>query len=135
MALAQQLSRVGRYQEARPVFERVLQLEPGQPEASLGLADGLQKAGEQEAAVEAYGVAMNYRSTTLAARLGSARSLVSLKRLEQARRMLEEGLGSHASEPSLHLELSRVYARLGLTDLAAREAQLVNQLKAAESKP
>ncbi len=135
MALAQQLSRVGRYQEARPVFERVLQLEPGQPEASLGLADGLQKAGEQEAAVEAYRDAMNYRSTTLAARLGSARSLVSLKRLEQARRMLEEGLGSHASEPSLHVELSRVYARLGLTDLAAREAQLVNQLKAAESQP
>jgi predicted Zn-dependent protease len=133
--LAQQLARVGRYQEARPVFERVLKLEPGQPEASLGLADVLQKAGDHEAAVEAYRVALNYRSTTLAARLGSARSLVSLKRLEEARRMLEDGLGSHGSEPSLRLELSRVYARLGLTDLAAREAQFMNQLKAAESKP
>jgi len=135
MAFAQQLARAGRYQDARPVFERVLQLEPGQPEASLGLADTLQKAGEQDAAVEAYRVALNYRSTTLAARLGAARSLASLKRLEQARQMLEEGLGSHASDPSLRLELSRVYGRLGLTDLAAREAQIVNELKAAGSKP
>jgi tetratricopeptide (TPR) repeat protein len=135
MALAQQLARAGRYQEAQPVFERVLQLEPGQPEASLGLADALQKAGNHEAAIQAYRTALDYRSTTLAARLGSARSLVSLKRLEQARQMLEDGLGSHASEPSLRLELSRVYARLGLADLAAREAQFMNNLKALESKP
>ena len=135
MALAQQLARAGRYQEARPVFARVLQLEPGQPEASLGLADALQKAGDHDAALEAYGVALNYQSTSLAARLGSARSLISLKRLDASRRMLEDGLDRHASEPSLRLELSRVYARLGLTDLAAREALVVKQLKTPEVKP
>ena len=135
MALAQQLARAGKYQEARPVFARVLQLEPGQPEASLGLADALQKAGDHDAALAAYLVALDYRSTSLAARLGSARSLLSLKRLEESRRMLEDGLNSHASEASLRLELSRVYARLGLTDLAAREAQVVKQLKTPEVKP
>ena len=135
MALAQQLARSGLYQEARPVFARVLQLEPGHPEASLGLADALQKAGDHEAALVAYFVALNYRSTSLAARLGAARSLLSLKRFEESRQMLEAGLNSHASEASLHLELSRVYARLGLTDLSAREAQVVKELKTPELKP
>lgn len=135
MALAQQLARVGRYQEAGPVFEKVLALNPGQPEASLGLGDVRQKAGDHARAIEAYRVALDYRSTTLAARLGAARSLAGLKRFEEARQLLEAGLASHASEPTLRLELSRIYARLGLSDLAAREAQVVNQLKAEKSKP
>lgn len=134
MALAQQLARLGRYQESGPVFEQVLALEPGHPEASLGLGDVRQKAGDHAAAVEAYRVAIDFRATTLAARLGAARSLGSLKRYDEARRLLEDGLGNHAGELSLHLELSRIYARLGLADLAAREAQSVDQLKAAEAK-
>ncbi len=134
MALAQQLARVGRYQEAKPVFERVLQLEAGQPEASLGLGDALQRSGEHEAAIAAYRVALDYRTTTLAARLGSARSLVSVKRFEEARRMLEDGLASFAAEASLHQELSRVYARLGLNELAAREVELVKRLRESALK-
>lgn len=135
MAWAQQLARAGRYQEARPVFQKILQLVPGQPEATLGLADAQQKAGEHEAAVEHYRTAVAHPATSLPARLGAARSLVSLKRLDEARRILEEGLTNHAGDPTLRLELSRVYTRLGLTEQAAREVQMVNQLKAAESKP
>jgi tetratricopeptide (TPR) repeat protein len=134
MALAQQLARVGRYQEAKPVFERVLQLEAGQPEASLGLGDALQRSGEHEAAIAAYRVALDYRTTTLAARLGSARSLVAVKRLADARGMLEDGLASFAAEAALYQELSRVYARLGLDELAARAAESVKRLREAESK-
>jgi len=71
----------------------------------------------------------------LAARLGLARSLVAMRQLPEARQVLEDGLASHGSEPMLRLELSRVYARMGLADLAAREAEVVQQLKAAETKP
>src|SRR5262249_47041096 len=35
MAVAQQLVRLGKYREARPAFEEVLKLIPGQPEAEL----------------------------------------------------------------------------------------------------
>jgi len=59
MAVAQQLARLGRYQEARPAFEETLKLAPGQNEAELGLADVLQKAGEHEAALEHYRAAGN----------------------------------------------------------------------------
>lgn len=135
MALAQQLARVGKYQDAKPVFARVLQLEAGQPEASLGLGDALQRSGEHEEAIAAYRVALDYRATTLAARLGSARSLVAVKRFEEARRILEGGLANFDREASLHQELSRVYARLGLNELAAREAEAVKRMREAEQKP
>ena len=135
MALAQQLARAGRYEEARPVFLRVLALEPGQPEAALGLGDAMQRGGDHAAALEAYRPALLYRSTTLAARLGSARSLVALRRLDDARKLLEEGLAGYSSASALRLELSRVYARLGLTVMAEREAEEVHRLKAGESKP
>jgi tetratricopeptide (TPR) repeat protein len=135
MALAQQLARAGRYEQAQPVFTRVLELEPGQPEAALGLADTLQRGGDHAAAVEAYRPALQYRSTTLAARLGSARSLVALRRLDDARKMLEEGLPDHAAASALRLELSRVYARLGLTEMAEREAQAVQQLRERGDRP
>lgn len=134
MALAQQLARAGRYAEARPAFARVLELDPGQPEAALGLADTLQRTGDHAAAVEAYQSALRYRSTTLAARLGSARSLMALRRLDGARQVLEDGLADHASSSALRLELSRVYARLGLTEMAEREAAAVQRLK-GESRP
>lgn len=129
MALAQQLARAGRYDQARLVFVRVLELEPGQPEAALGLADTLQRGGEHGAALDAYRPALRYRSTTLAARLGSARSLLALQHLEEARKMLEGGLPEHASASALRLELSRVYARLGLAERAEREAEAVQRLR------
>ncbi len=135
MVLAQQLARIGRYQEAGPFFENTLKLEPSHPEALLGLGDVRQKNGNHVAAIESYRLALNYRSTTLAARLGLARSLVATRQLPEARQVLEDGLASHSSEPMLRLELSRVYARMGLVDLAVREAEVVQQLKAAEAKP
>jgi hypothetical protein len=48
--------------------------------------------------------------------------------------MLEDGLASFAAEAALYQELSRVYARLGLDELAARAAESVKRLREAESK-
>jgi Tfp pilus assembly protein PilF len=123
---------MGRYQEARPAFEKTLAVAPGIPEAELGLADTLQKAGEHAPAVERYRAALKHPGTAIAARLGLARSLIALRQLEEARAVLEQGLPLHPSEASLRIELSRVYARLGKPDLAAEQTKIVEQLGAAD---
>ena len=132
MAVAQQLARMGRYQESRPAFEKVLALAPGMPEAELGLADTLQKAGEHGSAASHYRAAMTNPNTAISARLGLARSLIALRKLEQARTVLEEGLPLHPSDAALRIELSRVYARLGKSDLAAEQTKIVEQLRAVD---
>jgi tetratricopeptide (TPR) repeat protein len=132
LALAQQLARLGRYQESRPAFEEALRLMPGLPEAELGVADSLQKAGDHAAALGHYRNALRAGSTALAARAGLSRSLVSLRQLEEARQVLEEGLPLHPSDVSLRIELARVYARLGKSELAAEQTKAVERLRAAQ---
>lgn len=132
LALARQLTRAGRYQEARPAFEAALALaQAGEalPEAELGLADALQKAGEHEGALARYRAALVHPATELAARLGLARSLIATRQLAEARRTLEQGLEAHSDDVALRLDLSRVYARLGEKELAAHEARIVEQLQ------
>jgi Tfp pilus assembly protein PilF len=132
MAVAQQLARMGRYQEARPAFEKTLAIAPGVPEAELGLADTLQKAGEHTRAAERYRAILTHPTTAIPARLGLARSLIAQRNIEEARTVLEQGLPLHPSEASLRIELSRVYARLGKPDLAAEQTRIVEQLRAAD---
>lgn len=129
MAAAQQLARMGRYQEARPVFQDALKAAPGQPEAELGLADCLQKAGEQEEAVFHYRAALPAPTTALAARTGLARSLIAMRRLEESLEALEEGISAYPESVPLRLELSRVLARLGKPDLAAEQTRIIERLK------
>jgi hypothetical protein len=133
LAVAQQLARLGRYQEARLAFEETLKIIPTHAEARLGLADTLQKAGEHSEALAHYRSAMESPGTTLAARLGLARSLIALKQLEEARKTLEEGVVMHPSEVSLRIELSRVYARLGKSDLANEQVEIIEQIRTARS--
>ncbi len=131
LALAQQLARAGRYQDARPAFETALRLSPGLPEAELGVADTLQKAGEHAAALSHFERARTSASTELAAILGQARSLTALRRLDEGAALLESAIGRRPPDATLHLELSRIYARSGKSDQAARQAKIAEQLKAA----
>jgi tetratricopeptide (TPR) repeat protein len=114
------------YEQAAAAFEELLRLVPGQKEAELGLADSLQKSGQHQAALDHYRAA----GASPLARLGLARSLVGLKRLEEARKVLEEMLPDYPSDPTLRLELSRVYARLGQPGLAAEQARISEKLRA-----
>jgi tetratricopeptide (TPR) repeat protein len=126
MAAAQELVKAGKYQQAGAAFQKALELDPGRREAELGLADSLQKSGRHEAALEHYRAA----GAGLPARLGEARSLIALRQLEQARKVLEDALPEYPSDASLRLELSRVYARLGEPERAAEQARMVEQLRA-----
>lgn len=130
MTLAQLLTSAGRYAEARPVFAAVIARPAPPPEAMLGMADTLQKAGEHAAASEHYRKALAYTAVTLPARLGLARSLVALRQLEDARKVLEDGRRDHENEPALHVELARLYTRLQQPELAAQATRRVEELKA-----
>ena len=135
MAVAQQLARLGRYQEARPAFEETLKLTPGHPEAELGMGDSLQKSGDHAAALNHYRAAMKSERTDAAALTGLVRSLVALRQLEEARQLLEAGILKHPSNAALRIELSRVYARLGKSDLAAEQATIADRLRAEQPSP
>jgi tetratricopeptide (TPR) repeat protein len=133
LAAAQQLARVGKYQEARPAFEKTLQLSPGLPEAELGFADSLQKSGDHEAALDRYRAAMHVDRTAPAAVAGLARSLLALRRLEEARKLLEDAVAKYPSQVPLRVELSRVYARLGKSDLASEQTKAVERLRSEQA--
>ena len=126
MAVGGQLTRMGRYEEAKSAFAATLQIAPGYPEAELGLADTLSKSGDHEASIEHYRAALGSGTTSVAARVGLARSLTALRRLTEAQSVLEESVAAYPSEPTFHgVELSRVYARLGKGDLAAEQTRIV----------
>ena len=135
LAAAQQLARLGRYQDAGAVFAQTLKLAPGYPEAELGLADALARSGDHERALAHYRAAFGAPSTALAAPAGAARSLVALRRVDEARQVLEEAVASHPSEVTLHIELARVYARLGQSALAAEHTKIVDKLSAEAARP
>jgi thioredoxin-like negative regulator of GroEL len=126
MVAAQQLVKSGKYRQAGEAFGEVLKLSPGRSDAELGLADSLQKSGQHQAALDHYRAA----GASLAAALGRARSLVALKQLEEARKVLEDSLPQYPSDVTLRLELSRVYARLGQPELAAEQAKIIERLRA-----
>lgn len=130
MAVGGQLARMGRYAEAKSAFSETLKLAPGYPEAELGLADTLSKSGDHQSAIEHYRAALGAKATAVAARVGLARSLTALRRLAEAESVLEESIAAYPAEATLHVELSRVYARLGKADLAAEQTRIVEKLRA-----
>ena len=119
MAAAQQLVRAGKYEQAGAAFEEVLKLSPGQKEAELGLADCLQKSGRYQESLQHYLAA----GPAPPARLGQARSLIAMKQLEEARKVLESTLPEYPSNLTLRLELSRLYARLGQAGSGGRTGE------------
>lgn len=134
LAVAQQHARLGRYGEAGPEFTRALELNPAQIESLLGLAEVQQKQGDYPASLETYRRVLTLQAGSLTATLGAARDLVLLRKLDEARKLLESAQSTHADNAQLHLELSRVYARLGERDLASQQTQIVQELRAREAK-
>lgn len=112
MASGQQLARAGRYPDARGRFEKVRELQPENAEASLGLADCLQKTGRYQEALEPYRAALNGATTWLASRLGLARSLLALRQFDECRMVLLEARERYPDDATVKLELARVDARL-----------------------
>ena len=129
LAKAQQLARLGRYEEAGPAFTKAVQLAPQELEPLLGLAEVRNKSGAYAESLEIYRTALELDSKNLTAQLGSAKDLVALGKVSKAKELLETAAADHAGNSQVHFELSRVYARLGNRDQAARETEIVQQLR------
>jgi tetratricopeptide (TPR) repeat protein len=132
LSKGQQLARLGKYHEAGVQFAKAAELEPGDIDALLGMAEAQQKDGDYQGSFETYQRALA-RDGDVTAALGAARSLMFLGKPAEARTVLEQFAGANANNSQLHFELSRIYARLGEKDLAAQQAQLGQQLRIQES--
>jgi len=126
---AQQMARLGQYHEASPLFAKAAELAPDQVDPLLGLAEAQQKDGAYEASLATYRRAME-KDGDVTAVLGAARDLVFLNRFAEARTLLEQSIPGHPSNSQMHVELSRVYARLGEKQLAEEQTHIVQQLRA-----
>jgi len=125
---AQQLARLGRYHEASPLFAKAADLTPDWVEPLLGLAEVQQKDGAYEESLATYQRAIRLDRDVTAV-LGAARDLIFLNRLAEARTLLEQSMSEHAGSSQMHLELSRVYARIGEKQLAEEQTRIVQQLR------
>lgn len=129
LAEGQQLARLGRYSEAGPAFAKAAELAPGDKEALLGLAEVQNKAGSYGESLETYHRVLAIDDADLTAQLGAARNLIASGKMIEAKEQLESALTTHTNSLQLHLELSRVYARLGDRNQAAEQTKIVESLR------
>jgi tetratricopeptide (TPR) repeat protein len=129
LAEAQQLARLGRYGEAGPAFSRAVDLAPGTKEPLLGLAEVQNKAGNYADSLTTYRKVLAIDAVDLTAQLGAARNLMATGKLAEAKEQLEQASAAHIDNPQVHMELSRVYARLGNRDQAAEQTRIVERLR------
>lgn len=129
LAEGQQLARLGRYSEAGPAFAKAAELTPGDKEALLGLAEVQNKAGSYGESLETYHRVLAIDAADLTAQLGAARNLIASGKMIEAKKQLESALTTHTNSLQLHLELSRVYARLGDRNQAAEQTKIVESLR------
>jgi tetratricopeptide (TPR) repeat protein len=100
----------GRYQEAVEHLSRAVRLEPSYIDARLRLAELQRRAGRPDAALEQYAQAIAIDPRVAEARFGYAMALVQLKRYEEARRRLTEGMSLHPDRREFADALVRLQA-------------------------
>jgi tetratricopeptide (TPR) repeat protein len=133
LAKGQQLARMGRYQESGPSFERAAELQPSAIEPLLGLAEVQNKAAKYEDSLKTYQRVLALDASDLTALLGAGRNLVSLARLTEAKGILEKAAADHADNAQVHVELAKVYARLGERDLSIEQTRISQRLHNEQS--
>ena len=132
LAVAQQLARMGRYQDSGRHFQTAAEMAPNDLSALLGLGDVLHKRADYEGSLAVYRRTLTLEPQNLSAQLGVARNLVPLGRLAEAREVLEGALRQHPPSASLHFELARVYTRLQEPERAAEQTRIFQQLREKE---
>ena len=132
LAVAQQLARMGRYQDAGRYFQTAAEMAPSNLSALLGLGEVLHKRADYEGSLAVYRRTLALEPQNLSAQLGVARNLALLGRLEEAREALERALPQHPQSASLRFELARVYTRLQEPEQAAEQTRIFQQLREKE---
>jgi tetratricopeptide (TPR) repeat protein len=134
LAKGQQLARLGRYQEAGPLFGKATELAPSDIDSWLGLAEVQNKGGNYEGSLSSYQRVLALDRENLTAQVGAARDLVALGKLNNAKETLERAASAHPQSAQVHVELSKVYARLGARELAAEQTRISQQLRDAPAR-
>lgn len=123
------LQKLGRVDESLKHLQRAMELNPSYEEPRYFYGDLLLKQGKAEESIPHLEAAIKIRNDYLPARLDLARALMSLKRWEDALRLLEETARIDARHPQPHLLLSQLYFRRGDEKRAQREKELSLRLR------
>ena len=104
------LAAAGRFQEAAERFSAAVRHDPSYVEARLQLADALVRTARPDAALPQYALVLETDPRSAQARLGQALALVGLRRYEEARKRLTEGMALHPDRPEFVQMLERLQA-------------------------
>lgn len=115
-------------EEAREVYRRVLELEPGHADAHLNLGRLLHEAGEAGAAEAHYRMALDARPDDATAAFNLGVALEDLGRSTEAIQAYERALANDASYADAHYNLAHVYEQLGQPRPALRHLQTYRAL-------
>ena len=100
----------GRYRDAAVRFANALKYDPGYVQARVQLASVLARSGRPEEALAEYSRALEEAPTLSDAALGYAFALVGLRRYQEARDRLMEGMKAHPEQSMFSHALARLLA-------------------------
>jgi tetratricopeptide (TPR) repeat protein len=103
----------GRIPEAIAQFSAAVRDEPNYVEARLQLAEALRRSGRPDQALPHYAKVVAIDSRSPDARMGYASSLVALRRFDDAREQLNEGMKLFPERPEFAQALDRLGAIAG----------------------
>jgi Flp pilus assembly protein TadD len=127
--LATTLEASGNNAEARETYRELIRLQPGNPQGHLGLGVLLVKLdGKSEEGISELLEAVKLKDDLYEARLVLGRTLIKSGRDGEALEHLTRAAQLAPDNPEPHYQLSIAYRRLGKTENAEREAQIVKQL-------
>jgi hypothetical protein len=104
-------------------YRELLALDPGNPLLNLRLADALLRSGQPEPSLAFFARVVKGSPLTADAHVGYATALAQLNRLEDARRVLEQGLLVDPASGQIHYNLGEIARAEGRRDDARREYQ------------
>jgi len=130
--IGNQLSNLGRYQEALPFGEKSVELNASLVEGHDLVGDLESRRGDYEPALASFQRAKTIDPTDLEALRGIGQTLVRMKRYDEAVAALNNAIPVHPTEPEFYYDLSHAYVRLGDREKAAQASAKFRELHAVE---
>jgi tetratricopeptide (TPR) repeat protein len=125
---ALQLHNMGRYEEARPLLERALAVDPNLDEAHGALGDVLLRQGEVEQGLAYLRTATERRPDLAEPHIGLGKALLQLKRYDEVIRAMQNAIRLHPDQAQPHLYLSQAYRAVGRLADATQASETFNAL-------
>ncbi len=126
--MGNQLSNLGRYQEALPYAAKSVQLNASLVEGHDLVGDLEFRRGEYDQALASFQKAKDIDPTDLEALRGIGQTLVRLKRYDEAVAALNDAIPVHPQEAEFYYDLSQAYVRLGDREKAEQASAKFQQL-------